>query len=501
MAFKILRRDFERLLTKGVELSDMPIECPEEVLIRWLADVTKRIDSTGGVNVTSAGRRINNFCLGSDPEFVFVDPNEPHKMPAAHLGLKPGLAAGCDQNQRLAELRCWPTTSAVEHVAGILAALRWMYRLYPACRRYEWKSGGWFDNDGIGGHVHFGRKRPNRAQEVQGLDGLAVAFQETAFFSHDEWRQRQRGDAHRQQYGGLSDIRPQLHGYEYRTLPSWLDNPTRAFMVLTLSKLAVIDPDLTSAWLIKKGYWTRPQYFRAFQYLANYYAGRDDDAALLKLVLTGTTTRKAPFHPFSIVRDFRSNWGFTGIEVVSPNKTNILSACVQPQQSEINEVLLNITNSLPLTYVENTPTFKNELPKNYEWLYDMDIPNIARQGVGDVVHNLVCPREWPMPITFGGDRFLVSISVFKSWSQAEQNEIREMFPGMIVNRSMMPNTVQCNREMTTVTGIRATRKFLLKMGLFPLWTVDSVQPDSYEKFLASRPKAVSKKPLNEERNL
>jgi len=498
----ILKRDFVRLLAKGVSLNDMPIECTREQLERWFSRVSEQIEKAEVPTLTTSGRRINNFCLGSDPEFVFVAPGATHKVAAATLGLRPGLAAGCDQNQRLAELRIWPTASALEHVAGILTALRWMYRLYPDCRNFQWRAGGWFDNDGIGGHVHFGRKRPNRNREIEGLNGLAKALQDTAFFQNAEWIKRQGGDNRNQRYGAFGDIREQLHGYEYRTLPSWLDSPTKAFTVLTLSKLAVIDPELTASWFVKGNVaWDIPKYFSVLRYLVNYYAGLDDDAKILQYVLSKSNSNA--FHPWYRNSDFRAAWGCNadgqGVIAERP-KSNILSAVVAPLPSEIEEITAHLVSNKFLTFVNNPPTFKNELPKGYVWLYDHGVLNIARGGVGDITHNVVFHEKDSFNMSFGSDRGFISSKIAATWTPEERNRVKEMFPTMRIRPDVAG--IIFDREATMVPGIRNTREFIFNMGLFPVWTVDSVREDSRAKFLESRATITAKKlPQPEERVL
>jgi hypothetical protein len=495
------RRQFERLLVQGVDPFQMNLDVPEFATARWTARVGKDLASVPSPVLGKHGRRLNNFCIGSDPEFVFVPGGSGHKVNACDLGLRPALAAGCDQNQRLAELRCHPTTSVVEHVSGILTCLRWMYRVVPHTREYNWRAGAWFDNDGIGGHVHFGRKRPNREMEVLGLDGVARALQATNIFPNNEWQRRQQGDAHRQIYGAFGDIRKQLHGYEYRTLPSWLCSPAKAFVVLTASKLAVMDPELSMKWSssplsVETG-------TRYLTYLARYYAGRDDDAWILKYLLTSASGM------FGCPKDFKRNWGFPATAVACKPTSNILPACIEPLPEEITEITDHLLQAKPLSFVENEPTFKDTVPADYHWMYDLGVSNLSRGGVGDLCHDLVVHKTCTVALQFS-DRFSISKGLWDNWTPSERREVQQMFPEW-KNTTIEPYSglrvlfdTRRDANMLTVDGIKRARKFVLKMGLMPFWTVNTVKPTSMEEWIQDR-KALSKtkvkQPRIEERNL
>jgi hypothetical protein len=497
------RRQFERGLVKGGDPLQLPIDCPEPTRLRWLERINNNLNSVDLPSLTKHGRRLNNFCIGSDPEFVFVAPNATNKTDASMFGLKPGLAVGCDQNHRLAELRGWPTSSVIEHVAGILTSLRWMYRVYPNTGAYKWRAGAFYDRDGLGGHVHFGRKRPYRTQEVAALDGLATVLRTMQVFSNNEWDRRNAGDGRThgagQLYGHLGDIRTQAHGYEYRTLPSWLDTPAKAFMVLTAAKLCILDPELTAAWVEKRPI---PESYALLRLLARYYAGRDDDAWILKYMLKGLGEKNPCF---DLNTNFRPHWGFPAITLngeAVPQTSPILPACIKPLASEIKEIEDSLLSFKPLTFVENPPTFRNIIPDNYLWNYQRETAmGLTRAGVGDLLHNFVCHKSHVITVV-SSDSFSVSPDIVAYWTAAERSIVRKMFPFFRIAKSgSQNNTVIINREMTsTPESVMKTRIFFLKMGLFPIWTVDSVEENSIKEWKEVRSK-IQKKPRIEERTL
>lgn len=486
-----IRQRLERALIKG----ENPATALEGVSPEWQQRVSSRIESaladfSNPPSLGNSGRRMNNFCIGSDPEFVFVRPGRSSKIAAAELGLKPALAAGCDQNQRLAELRGWPTVSVVEHVAGIMASLRWMYRLYPATRDFQWRAGAYYDGDGIGGHVHFGRKRPSRKEEIAGLDGVTKVFRAVNCFSNKDWDLRIMGDSRSQRYGDYGDFRLQVHGYEYRTHPSWLCSPMKAFFVLTTSKLAIYDPDLVAAWYGRT--FTPAQGLEALQRLAMYYAGRDDDAWILKHLLADPSRIRRHVETWNRpYPDFKEYWGFRSAEPTEP-RSQILAACVRPDETETAEVAEHLIRGIPLTYREVAPTFRQEIPPDYRWLYQNNLARgLQNGGAGDLTHNLVTSRAHSLAVNVNSTgQHIVAYDVWSLWTAEEQKKAKELYPSLHVS-SDYTNFVQIDRAETGVEGIRKSKAFL-RSGLFPLWTIDEVQAGSYETWLTARTQALKK---------
>ena len=200
------------------------------------------------LNFSRQKRFVNRFCLGADPEWIFGSREDPGlKASAKDFGMKTGCAFGMDSNGRLAELRAYPSRWAVEVVAGIAETLRWVPLAASNTLAYDYVAGAHKTEDSLGGHVHLGRKRPYRADEILALDALNHALAAAGVFPLKEWNYRRSQRGGRFGYGQDGDIRLQGHGYEYRAFPSWLDSPRQAFLVLTLSKLAVVDPKLCVA--------------------------------------------------------------------------------------------------------------------------------------------------------------------------------------------------------------------------------------------------------------
>jgi hypothetical protein len=439
---------------------------------------------------TITGRYLNHFCVGSDPEFCFRDEYN-HRVEAVACGLKVGLAAGADQNERLVELRPWPSVSVVEHMAGILTALRWLHRVFnQATSRYLWRAGAYFAGDGIGGHIHFGRKRPTRIEEVAALDGLANVLKLSGLFPVTEWAQRMRGDHyHNAPYGLPGDWRVQLHGYEYRSLPSWLQSPTVAFIAVASSKLAILDPAITTTW--KQLILTETTARNQLRGLAKLYKGRDDDAYILYYILT--RNGDAPFN-VDYAGDFAPSWGIP--RPAAPLEADggvILPSCIQPLPEEINEMRDHLLFGVPLTFTLHPPNFKTSIPNCYRWLPVYVNPG-RRSGFGDLLHNLVGHRNFDLYWDYNNDgNFRITGKLTTLWTTAEKEMLRRYYPGVIISSSSRDSgsgllIPKCLCQTATIAGLRA---ILLNSGLFPLWTVETVEADSFAKWFATKKELVA----------
>lgn len=430
------------------------------------------------------GRRLNHFCVGSDPEFSLKDRDD-LKIDAYSAGLRVGLVAGCDQNERLVELRPWPSPSVVEHVAGILTALRWMVRVYNASvGQYKWRAGAYFAGDGMGGHIHFGRKRPTRAQEIKGLDALAKVLLHAGLFPENEWKRRIAGDQRGQRYGAYGDFRIQAHGYEYRTLPSWLQSPTTAFVVLAASKLTVLDPSLVENWESRNIEHSR----HLLRGLAKYYKSRDDDAYLLYHVLT--MEGDVPFL-VDYARDFAHAWGITRERDLSDAGV-ILPASIPPTKDEVAEIQEHLLTGIPLTFRKTAPVFPTRVPRDYTW-----IPSFQgggrHHGFGDLLHNMVVANAHMFNLAYAADnRLHVQGEVVRRWNGSERalltryDPLAEIRPIVRAGGSG-PSTLMVPRPLCEAQTIAGFRAILFNSGLFPLWTVKDVTADSYNLWLKAHP--------------
>lgn len=414
------------------------------------------------------GRRMNHFMLGADPEFMFVQDRAP--VHATHLGLKAGLAFGADQNDRLVELRAAPSRDAVKVLASVLAELRWLYRfLGDRHSAYSWNACAFAHGDGMGGHVHFGRKRPHQADEVRGLDGLARVMRAVDLFDSEGWNRRAAGDQFNQLYGQYGDIRPQKHGYEYRTLPTWLDNPRLAFLVLTLSKLVIIDPDITASW-------NHPRHspghtWTLLQGLAKYYKGRDDDALILYSMMD------APEKFRFVGGDFRLRWGLSGETKPLP-LDHITPPVIEATDEDLTDLSIYLTDGKPLPMRECAANFRASLPKGYHWT-----PNLLeyrrRPNIGDVFYDTV--QHPDMNVSWDFDSRGCAIHAPHGY---DVSALRKVAEGISVGNAGTNFMIRIGLEWRKGAQLALLRKVMYS-GLLPIWKVDDVAEDSLKKWAES----------------
>jgi hypothetical protein len=415
-------------------------------------------------------RYVNRFKLGADPEFVFSHGGE--RTDARLLQLQQGLAFGMDNNGRLTEIRPYPSRSALNVTASILAALRWMAILYPKTLAYDWCAGAWICGDGVGGHVHFGRKRPGRDVEVKALDVLEDELLAVNAYPCKEVMRRRQGDGRNHPYGLPGDIRLQLHGYEYRTFPSWLDSPELAFLTITLAKLVVQNPALT------QGYVVLPSVDRHFQRIKNllaYYKDVDDDARLaLKMI-----TKKFPIHAGG---DFKKRWGI-GDGMASTTKITCIPQSVKPDREDIEEMFEYLAGNRILWSRVPKPTWNPLNPPNGYVMAIHDVNTHGAKGLGELVWD-VCRHE-SFDYVLGNNRdmqrglyFVIPRNLAKTlpvgWQKFCGGKVTVGGDGRIIYSS------EKTREAAT---FHECRRLLLET-VFPFWQVGKVKPDSYDQWKA-----------------
>lgn len=416
-------------------------------------------------------RYVNRFKLGADPEFIFVDRNQGVRIDARNLGLCQGLAYGMDNNGRLTEIRPYPSRSALEVTASILATLRWLALLMPATMQYDWVCGAFLQGDGLGGHVHFGRKRPGRDFEVKALDTLDDELMAVGAYPIKEVLARRAGDGHNQKYGLHGDIRKQIHGYEYRTFPSWLDSPELAFLTLTLSKLVVQNPALAQGYIPLMGV---DRHFQRLRNLLSYYKDSDDDARLaLSMIL-----RKFPVH---LGGDFRKRWGIEPIIATTPVKITFVPSSIKPSEDDKSELFEYFMGKRQLQLRVMTATWSPLAPPDG---YEMAISKTntyGAKGLGELLWDVCVSNQFNYPVMntkeyregifFGIPRKLAN-TLPKGWQK---------FCGGKVVVNGHDHYILSNEKSRETKTFAECRRLLLET-IFPFWRISEVKPDSYQQW-------------------
>lgn len=477
----------EALLKGWTRATDVPppwtTQLPQERIERWY----RRMYKAPSEPLAVGQRLINHFMLGADPELVFH--NGVQRLDAQSFRLKAGPAFGADNNGRLCELRPAPSRSALSVLASLWLAMRWMVVYHPELLKYNWRAGSFFEGDGLGGHVHFGRKRTKlRDREVAVLDRLTHLQFVAGLFDREEGRERvhkAHGAPVGQPYGALGDIRQQPHGYEYRTLPSWIDNPWLAYFSLVASKLVVALPDMVAPLTQADSEIGAEQARRQLQMLLAYYAPQDDDARLALAILAH---RGWPSHASGM--DFKTHWGLfpsgplgSRMEAEAPAIWPESVPSTAEDERELSMAMFE--NRAPeLTALRPTWT-PHSLPEGYVHLIK-NVDTKLAPGLGEFAIGLVTHRDHPQQFVNCGH---------KHWAFR--------FPvvyGADIKRTGLLGRLGVPADIATSEGeihINATKDYTLEQLLtarqaivesqvFPLWNVAEVRPDSVQKWLASK---------------
>ena len=307
---------------------------------------------------------VNHFTVGGDPEFALIagqesSPEFPssssQQIPAQNLGLTTGGAFGADLSGRQIELRLWASRSTLEVVASARVTLQWFVSwlqerqgiINPilVCSPF-------FNNDGFGGHVHFGRRtRRLFDSEINALDRLEAHLENTGIFDARANFLRRNAT----NYGHSGDRRWQRYGYEYRTYPTWLASPAQAMLVLTFAKLAVFDPEYFKKLHVSA---SKSELLTA----AMLYAARgDSDAALCVNIL-----RDRPRTEWEAGVTFGSNWELKAQRMLKG--VEWFPGMIRPSAMDIEETK-NILLGIPVEERTVTPTWTpTSIPAGYKAL-------------------------------------------------------------------------------------------------------------------------------------
>lgn len=473
MKYQVQHENFRRLaIAHGIgNIRDLwaalPFGCdaPGPVIDRWIG----RLGSSA-TEFSSQRRYVNRFKLGADPEFVFV--SQGGRYDARTFNLQQGQAFGMDNNGRLTEIRPYPSRSALEVVASIGVTLRWLALLRPKTLEFDWTAGAFLFGDGLGGHVHFGRKRPGRDLEIKALDAIEEELLGIRVYPVNEVLRRRQGDEHRQLYGLPGDFRKQRHGYEYRTFPSWLDSPELAFLTITLSKLAVQKPELTQGFVPLEP-------MRRLQRLHNllaYYKDVDDDARIALCMIA----RGWPFHRGG---DFKARWGVDPLLTSKVEKVSFLPSSIQPDAEDIAELFAHLTKSAPMERRALTPNWSPVAPpEGYVMAIDQTTTHQAK-GLGELLWDVVQhsafkyivkgSREgWPPNVMLAIPAKLAG-TLPAGWKRFTGNKI--------VAHNYDDKSIYSLDRMREPATFNQVRQLLVETVL-PFWPISKVKSDSWQQW-------------------
>lgn len=349
---------------------------PEPIRERW---GKRYYANPGKLDFTYEPRLANHFCIGADPEYFFELNGEYINASSIDPSISTLRAFGCDITARQAELRAYASPSVLVVVASLLEAMRGMVTQHPTTAAYAWVAKAAMKQDGAGGHIHFGRYK-NINADVRALDSLSALITKTTILDKDGNEARQHG----RRYGILGDYRKQLHGFEYRTLPTWLDSIWSAFLTLTLAKLCILCHIPTVH--VNGSHTVIENLLRRFQH-------EDDDAKLALKVLLRQGL------PVFIGDDFKARWGVPSTLHNPLLERLFFPSSIKPHPSTIKEVWTHLEEGKNIPPRLLIPTWSPYyLSKNVNVL---DI-SLHEAGMPEIASNLI--SKGPFTVSLGQSR-------------------------------------------------------------------------------------------------
>lgn len=366
------RRLYKQLVRVGAKrpevaaiARDANVAAPQDLISKW----EDRFYSNPIETYPTEPRLVNRFCVGADPEFVFVQVDRIGGIKYKHaseLGLNTVDAFGSDMSGRQAELRAYPSRFVLEVVSSLVDTLRWMNQIHKL-DNIQWIAPARFGDDGVGGHVHFGRKRPDLNNSIASLDSVTQLLLAAGVLD----KQGQSERIIKTAYGRYGDWRPQTHGYEYRTMPSWMTSPWAAYFTLVVSKLAVLE-DIREFMNNKRPVETLVNLLRA-------YKSRDDDARIALLAL-----EKHGFPAYQ-ADDFKKRWGVGASEPVGAGNYYI-PPVIEPCETTNRQLFHHLVSGKPMLADRPDPSWEPFLlPKD---IYKPDVQAHV-YGVSDIAQGLL----------------------------------------------------------------------------------------------------------------
>lgn len=467
MNYQEFREGFCRNLATDTQSGEHDGLVPAHIQQRW----TRRFWRVSQQPASEQARLLNRFKLGADPEFYMR--TSAGNLYAQNYNFRAALAFGADNNGRLCELRPMPSRSALAVTASCASTLRWLHWLRPDLAEVELRAGGWNGQDGIGGHVHFGRKRPTTPREISALDTLTFYLYHAGVLDQEGGRARY---TRTNTYGRLGDVRQQFHGWEYRTMPSWLDSPWLAFACLTLSKLAVLDPELLPIMRPAMELLTRAQILTRLKGLLAYFQHLDDDAALAYAIWS---RHGAP--SFNLT-DFRPRWGLFAPPPIQRQIT-VIPGMIRPLPEEVKELRVALLEARAPDPVALEPSWSPSTLPSSAYLYlPTETETYHSPGLGELVVGLCTHNRQHANCSLIGRKsndIYVSNSLVRRLP-ADWKAISAKILGPDINLQTFDNRswhIQFASGLEWRTHTRNLRRWLTS-GLFPIWHVREVSESS-----------------------
>src|SRR6266436_7565272 len=408
-------------------------------------------------------RLVNRFCLGGDPEFTFQGKDGSY-IYAENLGLTTLTGFGCDMSGRQAEIRAYPSRFALEVVASIADSLRWMGGVENgATLALNWQATAYNGKDGCGGHIHFGRRRPQvRELDTNILDSTTKRLLHEGVFNGYSFRERQTlAPGH---YGKAGDIRNTNHGYEYRTPSTPLSSPWLTYFTLVVNKLMVYHGQSL----------TNPKPVEGFIELLKLYEDKDDDAAIALSAL-----RKFGI-PRESKEDFKGKWGVSSGLPALEKCNRFFPSMIKGEDSTFRELFRHFMDGLDIPCRWPKPTWGPYfLPKGFQ------LVNVQPHTLGhlpDVGMNLIS-KGIQVSVSLG-DRFKIDSGIplpIKEIKEALSAGVSDIRYNPSFTAPAIVITVPRNFK-DSLTQCKLLHNVLSNTELFPICKADNFSQTDWSKW-------------------
>lgn len=190
--------------------------------------------------------------VGCDPEFLVLDQSGTRTQRFTISNSDMHGSIGSDHGSRVGELRPKPGTPK-QVVENIKAQIQWIRDNHPSLVMIA--GGGEGFSDSIGGHIHIGgvrltnhyssftrwnaRRRGIREIQLDTINPDHKLIFALDYFIGRRMKKVPGGKRGTRSYGKPSDIETKMHGFEYRTPPSWITDPVLAEATLVVAKAIV----------------------------------------------------------------------------------------------------------------------------------------------------------------------------------------------------------------------------------------------------------------------
>jgi len=346
-------------------------------------------------------RLVNHFSLGADPEWVMNDAAGRIVFPETRA-LDTLSAFGCDMCGRLAEARSCSSKFALEVVASLIDALRWMAALHVVWD-LNWSALTFTGKDGCGGHVHFGQRK---IKSVEALDETVRWLLDSKVFDRSLFFARQEG-----KYGHWGDVRTKSYGYEYRTLPTWMSSPWQAYLTIVICKL-IAHQGKPSNYNPKKPAEGVRELLEQYRYL-------DDDANIAYKAL------QQHGMPIPSLKDFKITWGVRPAPPIKDPRRVFVPSFIEPEQQTCEELFEYLTQGKALPLRSPVATWLPvDLPEKF---YQVAVQAHSLGHLPDVGMNLIS-RKHGVQIGVGHE-FTIQTSI-KLPEQRIMDALRDCVPAI-----------------------------------------------------------------------